>query len=202
MKVIAINGSARKSGNTSLLIGKVFEELRAEGIECEEIQLAGRSVRGCTACRACYETKNGKCIIDDAVNECIQKMRQADGILLGSPVYVTDVSAEMKALIDRACLVSRANGNFLRRKAGAAVIAVRRGGALHAFDTINHFFTIAEMIVVGSDYWNFAMGRDVGDVLRDDEGVNTMKVLGQNMAWLLQKTVPHHSAPPSPRGGS
>ncbi|MEI8175991.1 MAG: flavodoxin family protein [Candidatus Omnitrophota bacterium] len=187
MKVVAINGSARKNGNTSLLIGKVFEGLRKEKIECEEIQLAGHAVRGCTACRACFSRKDRRCITDDIVNECLAKMVEADGIILGSPVYVADVSSEMKALIDRACLVSRANDNFLRRKVGAAVIAVRRGGAIHAFDTINHFFTIAEMIVVGSSYWNFAFGRDIGDVAKDDEGMQTMQVLGENMAWLMKK---------------
>jgi multimeric flavodoxin WrbA len=114
-------------------------------------------------------------------------MIAADAIILGSPVYVTDVSSEMKALIDRTCLVSRANGSFLRRKVGAAVMAVRRGGAIHAFDTMNHFFTISEMIVVGSNYWNFAFGREVGDVNQDEEGLQTMKVLGENMAWLLKK---------------
>ncbi len=187
MKVVAINGSARKDGNTSILIEKVFEELRKEKIHCEQIQLAGHTVRGCKACMACYSKKNKKCITDDIANECIAKMIEADAIILGSPVYVTDVSAEMKALIDRACLVSRANDNFLRRKVGAAVIAVRRGGATHAFDTINHFFTIAEMIVVGSCYWNFAFGRQIGEVTKDEEGLLTMKVLGENMSWLLKK---------------
>jgi multimeric flavodoxin WrbA len=114
-------------------------------------------------------------------------MDEADGIILGSPVYVTDVSSEMKALIDRACLVARSNGSFLKRKVGAAVMAVRRGGAIHAFDTMNHFFTISEMIVVGSNYWNFAFGREIGDVTSDDEGMETMSVLGENMAWLLEK---------------
>ena len=114
-------------------------------------------------------------------------MREADAIILGSPVYVTDVSSEMKALIDRACLVSKSNGSFFKRKIGAAVMAVRRGGAIHAFDTMNHFFTISEMIVVGSSYWNFAFGREIGDVTRDEEGLQTMKDLGENMAWLLKK---------------
>src|SRR5208283_5062171 len=188
MKVVAINGSARKNGNTSILIEKVFEPLRDKGIECEQIQLAGHTIRGCRACYKCSGKKNKRCSFEeDMVNECIGKMIEADGIILGSPVYVTDVSSEMKALIDRTCLVSRANDSFLRRKVGAAVIAVRRGGAIHAFDTINHFFTISEMIIVGSSYWNFAFGRDIGDVLKDEEGMQTMKDLGENMAWLLKK---------------
>jgi len=188
MKVVAISGSARKNGNTAILVGKVFAELERAGIETELLQLAGRPLRGCTACYGCYQKKNGRCVVEgDCFNECLSKMVEADGIILASPVYVTDVSAEMKALIDRACLVSRANGNSLRRKVGAAVLAVRRGGATHAFDTINHFFTISEMIIVGSNYWNFALGREIGDVEHDEEGLKTMSVLGQNMAWLLKK---------------
>jgi multimeric flavodoxin WrbA len=120
-------------------------------------------------------------------NAYIEKMEQADGILLGSPTYVTDVSPEIKALIDRASLVSKANGSIFRRKVGAAVVAVRRAGAIHAFDTLNHFFLINEMIVPGSSYWNIGVGREIGDVERDEEGIQTMKILGQNMAWLLKK---------------
>ena len=188
MKVIAINGSARKNGNTSILIEKVFEPLRKEGVECEQVQLAGHEVHGCRACYKCSSKKNKRCSFeDDIVNECISKMIEADGIILGSPVYVTDVSSEMKALIDRTCLVSRSNGSFLKRKIGAAVMAERRGGAIHAFDTMNHFFTISEMIAVGSNYWNFAFGHERGDVTKDAEGMETMKILGENMAWLLKK---------------
>lgn len=187
MKVVAINGSARKDGNTSILIEEVFRPLRAHGIECQQIQLAGHTVRGCRACYACYSKKDRRCSFDDIVNECIEKMIDADGIILGSPVYVADVSSEMKALIDRACLVSRANGNFLRRKVGAGLLAVRRGGAIHAFDTLNHFFTISEMMIVGSSYWNFAFGREIGEVSKDEEGMQTMSILGENMAWLLGK---------------
>ena len=188
MKVLAINGSARKDGNTAILIEKVFAELRKEKIETEMIQLSGRSLRGCTACFGCYRNKDGRCVVaDDHFNQCFEKMVAADGIILGSPVYVTDVSSEMKGLIDRACLVSRANDSLLRRKVGAAVLAVRRGGAIHAFDTINHFYTICEMMVVGSNYWNFAFGREIGEVEKDAEGMQTMTVLGQNMAWLLKK---------------
>lgn len=188
MKVVAINGSSRKNGNTSILIEKVFEPLRKKGLECEQVQLAGHTVRGCRACYKCSSKKNRRCSFEgDIVNECIGKMADADGIILGSPVYVTDVSSEMKALIDRTCLVARSNGSFLKRKIGAAVMAVRRGGATHAFDTMNHFFTISEMIVVGSSYWNFAFGREIGDVTKDDEGMETMTVLGENIAWLLGK---------------
>ena len=188
MKVVAFNGSARKDGNTAILIEMVFEELRKQGIKTELIQLAGRPLRGCMACYGCYRNKNGRCVVEeDLANDCFEKMAAADGIILGSPVYVADVSAEMKALIDRACLVSRANGNFLRRKVGAAVAAVRRGGVIHALDTMHHFFSISEMYIVSSSYWNFAVGREIGEVRRDEEGMQTMKVLGENMAWILKK---------------
>ncbi len=188
MKVFAINGSSRKNGNTSILIEKVFEPLRLEGIKCEQFQMAGHEVRGCRACYKCSSRKNRRCSYDgDIVNDCIAKMIEADAIILGSPVYVTDVSSEMKALIDRTCLVAKNNGNFLKFKVGAAVMAERRGGAIHAFDTMNHFFTISEMFVVGSNYWNFAFGLVKGDVYMDKEGLETMRVLGENMAWLLKK---------------
>ncbi len=188
MKVIAFNGSARKDGNTAILLRHVMCELEKEGIETEMIQLSGKKIHGCLACRTCSSRKDGRCAQkDDMGNEYIARMAEADGILLGSPTYVTDVSPEIKALIDRACLVTRANGGMLRRKVGAAVVAVRRAGATHAFDTLNHFFMITEMIVPGSSYWNIAIGRDIGDVERDEEGIETMHVLGRNMAWLMKK---------------
>ncbi|MBF0486459.1 MAG: flavodoxin family protein [Candidatus Omnitrophica bacterium] len=188
MKVVAFNGSARKNGNTAMLINLVFDELHKHGIETELIQFGGEPLYGCKTCYNCYTSKNCRCIIkDDAVNQYIQKMKEADGVILGSPVYVADVSSSMKAFMDRACLVNRANDSFLKRKVGTAVLAVRRGGAIHAFDTMNHFFMISEMYVVSSSYWNFAFGREIGDVAKDEEGVGTMKVLGENMAWLLKK---------------
>jgi multimeric flavodoxin WrbA len=188
MKVIAFNGSARKDGNTAALIGYVLEELEKENIETELYQLAGKKVHGCTACMKCVQNKDRRCSIDDDVlNECFEKMIEADGIILGSPTYFTDVSAEMKALIDRTGFLSRANGDLLRRKTGAAVVAVRRAGSIHAFDTINHFFFITQMMVPGSCYWNIGIGKDKGDVKNDEEGIRTMKVLGENMAWLMKK---------------
>lgn len=188
MKVVAFNGSARRDGNTAILIRKVFAGLEAEGIETELVQLAGEHIRGCAACYACVKNKNRRCVIDDdVVNTCIKKMVEADGIILGSPTYFTDVTSEMKALIDRAGLVSRANGDMLRRKVGAAVVAVRRCGAIHAFDTINHFFLIGQMVIPGSCYWNVGIGREIGEVERDEEGMQTMALLGGNMAWVLKK---------------
>ena len=187
-KVVAFNGSARKGGNTAILLGYVLKELEKEGIETELIELSGVTIHGCLACRKCSTKKDRRCSqTGDMGNAYIEKMEQADGILLGSPTYVTDVSPEIKALIDRASLVSKANGSIFRRKVGAAVVAVRRAGAIHAFDTLNHFFLINEMIVPGSSYWNIGVGREIGDVERDEEGIQTMKILGQNMAWLLKK---------------
>jgi multimeric flavodoxin WrbA len=188
MKVIAFNGSARRGGNTAILLGKVMQELNQEGIETELVEMSGVHIHGCLACRECSARKDGRCAQkNDVGNEYIAKMEAADGILLGSPTYVTDVSPEIKALIDRACLVAGANGGMFRRKVGAAVVAVRRAGATHAFDTLNHFFQISEMIVPGSCYWNIGIGRNPGDVENDEEGIRTMQVLGRNMAWLLKK---------------
>ncbi|MBN2211095.1 MAG: flavodoxin family protein [Sedimentisphaerales bacterium] len=189
MNILAINGSGRRDGNTAILLNTALEELRAEGFKTEMVQLAGQAIRGCTACGWCREhSEEQRCVIDnDPVNECITKMIAADGILFGSPVYFADVTAETKALIDRAGYVCRGGGNLLKRKVGAAVIAVRRAGAVHAFDTINHFFLIGEMIVVGSNYWNLGMGGPLGEVKNDSEGLETMRTLGKNMAWLIKQ---------------
>ncbi|OHB67573.1 MAG: FMN reductase [Planctomycetes bacterium RBG_13_62_9] len=188
MKVVAFNGSARKDGNTAILVRQVFAELEKEGIETELVQLAGQTIRGCTACGGCQKNKNRRCAVEgDIINECIAKMVAADGIILASPTYFADVTSETKALIDRAGYVSRANGDMFKRKIGAAVVAVRRAGAMHAFDSINHFFLIGQMIVPGSNYWNIGIGRAKGDVENDEEGLKTMHTLGQNIAWLLKK---------------
>jgi len=188
MKVVAFNGSARRGGNTAILLRHVLGELAMEGIETELVEMSGANIHGCLACHKCSVKKNRRCSQEnDMGNVYIDKMAAADGILLGSPTYVTDVSPEIKALIDRACLVSGANGGMFRRKVGAGVVAVRRGGAIHAFDTLNHFFLITEMIVPGSCYWNIGIGREIGEVEKDEEGVRTMQVLGRNMAWLLKR---------------
>ena len=187
-KVVALNGSARKGGNTAILLKYVLKELEQEGIETELVELSGAKIHGCLACRECSKNKDRRCAQkNDVGNALIEKMEQADGILLGSPTYVADISPEIKALMDRACLVSKANGGIFRRKVGAAVVAVRRAGAIHAFDALNHFFLISEMIVPGSSYWNICIGLEPGDVERDEEGIRTMKTLGLNMAWLLKK---------------
>lgn len=188
MKVVAVSGSARKGGNTELLLRAVLEPLEQAGHECELIPLAGREVRGCTACGRCIQEKDGRCYgRSDFGNEVIAKLFAADAIVLGSPTYFADVSAELKALIDRAGYVSRSCPGLLARKPAAAVVAVRRAGAIHAFDTINHLFTIAEMITVGSSYWNVGIGREKGEVEGDAEGMRTMQRLGENMVWLLER---------------
>jgi multimeric flavodoxin WrbA len=188
MKAVAFCGSARKNGNTALLLNTVLEPLKALGVETELVELAGRDISGCKACMGCFKEKNHWCVFDnDIVNECIEKMIAADVILLGSPTYFANVSSEMKALIDRSGMVSRANGNMLKRKLGAGIVAVRRAGAIHAFDSLNHFFLIGEMIVVGSSYWNIGIGREKGEVAGDEEGMGGMKALGENIGWLLKK---------------
>jgi len=190
MKVLALNGSGRKDGNTHLLLKIVLDELQAEGIETELIQLAeGKPLQGCVACYQCMQRKNMQCAIEsDSFNEYFARMSGADGLLLGSPVYFSDITAGMKAFIERCGLVSRANGGVLRRKIGAGVIAVRRAGSNHSLASLNYLFLISEMIIPGSSYWNMGFGRNPGDVMQDAEGIETMRTLGKNMAWLLKKT--------------
>lgn len=166
----------------------VLQELSGAGVETEMVQLGGNPVSGCRACRKCAERRDGRCAVTgDIVNDCIAKMSEADGILVGSPTYFANVTAETKALIDRAGLVALSNGRMLRRKVGAAVVAVRRAGATRVFNSINHFFLINEMVVPGSIYWNLGTGSRAGEVLEDEEGVRTMRALGANMAWLLSR---------------
>jgi multimeric flavodoxin WrbA len=188
MKVLGINCSPRKEGNTAILINEVFKVLENKGIKTEFFQIGGKKVNGCKACMKCRKFADGRCHQDnEIINKCIEKMIKADGIIIGSPTYFADLSPEAKALIDVSGYALRGAGNPLRHKPGAAVIAVRRAGAIHAFDSINHFFLINEMIIPGSSYWNIAYGREKGEVAKDDEGMMTMRVLGENMAWLLEK---------------
>jgi multimeric flavodoxin WrbA len=188
LKVVAFNGSARKDGNTAILIRRVLAVLENEAIQTEFIQLAGQQIHGCTACGVCGKIKNRECkIVNDNINSYIAKMVEADGIILGSPTYFSMMTSEMKALIDRAGFVARSNDDLFQRKVGAAVVAVRRAGAIPTFDAINHFFLISQMIVPGSSYWNIGVGREKGDVEKDHEGLETMDTLGRNMAWLIKK---------------
>jgi len=188
MKVVAFNGSAQKDGNTAILINYVLDVLKENGIETEFYQLADKEIQGCKACFKCFENRDQRCAVkDDVANECIEKMLEADGIILGSPTYFANVSTKMKALIERAGFVCRANNDMFRRKVGAAVVAVRRAGGIHVFNSINHFFFISQMIVPGSSYWNLGVGLIKGDVEKDEEGIVTMTDLGENMAWLVKK---------------
>lgn len=186
MKVVGITGSARKDGNTALIIGKVFDELNKEGIETELIQLADYEIQPCRGCFACKG--RGNCVFtNDGFAEIFSSMVKTDGIILGSPVYSADVSAKMKAFLERAGVVVATNPGLLRHKVGAAVAAVRRGGGMTTVDIMNHFMLNKEMIVVGSTYWNMVYGKEIGDVLSDDEGMANMRNLGENMAWLMKR---------------
>jgi len=197
MKVVAFNGSPRKAAHTETLIHYVFEELEKEGIKTQIVSLSGKLLRGCTACMQCFKNKDQRCTIedDDFVNDCIQQMAGAEGIILASPTYFSDVTAEMKALIDRSNQVAKANNDMFKRKVGASVIAARRLGGVHAFDTLNHFFATSQMIIPGSCDWNVGLKLDKGLVKDssnhktaiDVRGKEIMKVLGQNMAWLMKK---------------
>ncbi len=202
MKAVAVNGSPRKGGNTEILLRKVLEALDAAGWETELIQVGARKIRGCIACYKCFENKDRRCSVkDDIFNDCMEKLLEADAMIFGSPTYFTDVSAELKALIDRSGLVSLANDRAFLGKIGAAVVAVRRAGATHVFDTINHMFLMSGMIVPGSTYWNMGIGMDKGDVLKDDEGLSNMQYLGETIAWLGKTMNPHMGSFPRPAAG-
>jgi multimeric flavodoxin WrbA len=189
MKVTAFNGSPRPNGNTALLLRKALEPITKAGIETEFVQVGGTNIRGCTACMQCASMKNQRCVVeDDVFNSFYEKMLASDAILLGSPTYFTSVSSEMKALIDKAGFVAYVNGAAFSRKIGAAVVAQRRGGATHVFDTINHLFLMSRMIVPGSTYWNFGNGFAEGDAAKDEEALANMQDLGEAIAWLLGKT--------------
>lgn len=186
MKVLAINGSARKNGNTDILMNRILEKLEDAGIETEKIQLAGKIIEPCKACFACGGKKN--CVHQkDCFREVFEKMTETDGIILGSPVYSANISATMQAVLERAAVVCDMNPGLLTHKIGVSVAAARRGGALNAIDTMNHFFLNHEMFVVGSTYWNMAYGQMPGDVAYDEEALANMDNLAENMIWLLNK---------------
>ncbi|MCL2386961.1 MAG: flavodoxin family protein [Defluviitaleaceae bacterium] len=186
MKALAINGSPRKEGNTTAMLNAVLDVLKTGGVETEFYQAGGRPVQGCLACGKCREG-TGKCVTDDWVNELYPKMLEADAIIIGSPTYFSDLTAETKALIDRCGYMARQGGNTLSRKVGAAVTAVRRAGGIHTLDSIHHFFSISDMIIPGSTYWNMSLSVARNDFPeKDKEGLSTMTRLGENILWLLQ----------------
>lgn len=196
MKVAAINGSPKTEGNTYHALKMVTEELERQGISTEIIQVGNKNIHGCLACGKCYENKNEKCIIDDEVNEIIQKMKSADGIIIGSPVYYASIAGTMKCFLDRAFYTAGANGGLFRHKVGASVVAVRRSGEVATFDHLNHYFTVAEMFLASSNYWNVIHGRLPGEVAQDGEGVQIMRVLGKNMAFLMKSIAKNSDALP------
>lgn len=202
MYVLAINGSPRKKGNTELLLHTVLEPLAALGWETEYVQVGVKPLRGCMACGNCMKTRNMQCVnTDDMFNEVMAKMVRADAIILGSPTYFADVTAEMKALIDRSGFVAMANDMAFAGKIGAAVVAVRRGGATHVFDSINHLFFISQMIVPGSTYWNMGYGLEKGAAANDGEGLANMRQLGKAIDWLGKAIAPHKGAYPVAQHG-
>lgn len=187
MRALGINGSPKKEGNTYLAIKTVMDILKADGLETEIFHIGGRPVSGCTDCKKCLKNRNGECAINDHINEAIKKAAASDILLIGSPVYFSNVSTEVKAFIDRAGRVGRANDFLFKNKIGAAIAVARRAGKTSVISQINYFFLVEQMIIPGSTYWNGLVGRDPGDVLSDKEGLQNLKVLAQNISWLARK---------------
>lgn len=185
-KIIAINGSPREGGNTERMLQTVLDVCTKAGCETELFQAGGRLVLGCMACGGCGKRK-GRCMTDDWVNKLYPKMAEADAILIGSPTYFFDLTPEIKAIIDRTGFIARHDDMRFSRKIGAAVSPVRRAGSVHVLDSINHFFFINDMIVPGSEYLSMSLSRDIGDFDKDEEGIDTMKRLGENIVWLIEK---------------
>jgi multimeric flavodoxin WrbA len=188
MRVLGISGSPRSGGNTDILIHAALEVLAAEGLETEFLSLADRPIKPCVGCRGCFASDTIRCVQEDPAFEgVLDKFAAADGILVGSPVYFGSATPQTMALLDRVGYVARKHPQLLRRKAGAAIAVARRAGQNFTFAQLNYFFLISEMIVPGSNYWNIAFGREKGEVLQDTEGMDTVKNLAQNMAWLMKK---------------
>lgn len=199
MYALAINGSPRKGGNTEILLKEALKPLDAAGWETDLVKVGGKAVRGCIACYKCFERQDGNCAVDDGIfPEVMEKILRADAIIMGSPTYFTDVTAELKAVLDRAGLVGIANNRALQGKIGAAVVAVRRGGATHVFDTINHMYLMNNMLIPGSTYWNMGYGLNKGEVQEDAEGMLNMQNLGETIAWLGKAIAPHKESFPTP----
>lgn len=197
MYAIAINGSPRKGGNTETMLNAVLGQLGENGWKTELVRVGGTDIRGCIACNKCSEKKNRQCSVKlDKFNEIFAKLLKADAMIFGSPTYFAGVASELKALSDRAGYVANANGHAFAGKIGAAVVAVRRGGATHAFDTINHMFQMSQMIIPGSTYWNIGIGLHPKEVEKDDEGMANMRQLGQAIAWLGKCIQPHTGSYP------
>lgn len=197
MKVIAINGSPRGEGNTYHALKLVLEQLEEHDIETEIVHVGNKIIRGCMACGGCAKNKDEQCVINDDVNIIIQKMKSADGIIIGSPVYYASIAGTMKCFLDRAFYTATANGGLFRHKVGASVVVARRSGEVATFDHLNHYFTVGEMFVTPSNYWNVIHGRTPGEVLQDEEGIQIMRVLGKNMAFLLNAVAQNQDSLPT-----
>jgi multimeric flavodoxin WrbA len=191
MKVVGFNGSPRKKGNTACSMNTIFGELESAGIETEMIHVGKEKIHGCIACHGCVKNQNEACSVEgDPVNEWIQKIKEADGIVLGSPVHFSGIAGTMKSFLDRAFFVSSVNGNLFHHKVGAAVAAVRRSGGIPTVNSLNHYISYSEMIIPTSNYWNVAHGLNPGEMEQDGEGKQIMEVLGKNMAWIM-KVIEH-----------
>lgn len=187
MRVVVINGSPRQKGNTSFITSRVTRRLNELGAACEVVEIGTGAIRGCQGCDACFRSKNRRCrFADDIVNPALEKMAEADAIVLGSPVYFSGIAGQMKAFLDRAFYVADANGGLFRRKVGAAFVVVHRSGGSSALDGLNHYLTYSEMIIASSNYWNIAHGTDPGDVMDDHEGIRIIETLVDNIAMLLR----------------
>ncbi len=203
MKVVVLNGSARKNGNTSIALGAAAEALRERGVETERIDIGDGAIHGCVGCGRCFEKRDRRCVFDgDVLNRHLDALFAADGLLVGSPVYYAGINGALKCFLDRAFFVGAANGGLFRHKVGAGVVAVRRGGEAAAWEQLNKYFTIAEMFVPSSTYWNMVFGLEPGEARRDAEGMETMRTLGANMAWLLQCRAANAASLPPPGGGA
>jgi multimeric flavodoxin WrbA len=187
MKVVAFNGSPNKEGNTYHAIKIAASELEKEGIATEIVHVGSKSIRGCIACGQCIKKKDERCVLpNDEVNEWIQKMKDADGIIFGSPVHYSSIGATMKSFLDRAFYVTSVNGGMLRHKVGTSIVAVRRSGGVTTFDQLNNYINYSEMLIPTSNYWNVIHGTRPGEALHDEEGMQIMRILGKNMAWLMK----------------
>ena len=181
MKVILVNGGPHKDGCTNRALEEVSKTLEKNGIDTEIFWLGNKAISGCLGCGGC--SKTGKCVIDDKVNEFLDKAKEADGFVFGSPVHFAAMSGMLSSFMDR---VFYGRGNLFSNKVAAGVVSCRRGGATAAFDEVNKYFLMTNMIVVGSQYWNMVHGSKKEDVEKDEEGLQTMRTLGNNMAWLLK----------------
>ncbi len=188
MKVALFNGSPKKEGNTHHALKLVADVLEAEGVEIEIHHVGDQKIQGCLACNACARNRDERCVVtEDPVNDAIQLMKEADAIILGSPVHYAGVAGTMKSFLDRVFYVAGNNGNLFRHKVGAGLVAVRRSGGVTAFNQLNHYLLYSEMMVPGSNYWNVIHGRSPGEVLEDKEGVQIMEVLGKQVHFLLEQ---------------